>query len=66
MAVLASGAWAPSGNRRPNRKIASMVEGLQLMVCEKFDPSAAMRDINRALQTAKRSWSAFNWGETCA
>ena len=29
----------------------------------KFDPSAAVREIGRALQTAKRSWSALNWDE---
>ena len=61
MAVLARGAWAPSGNRRPNRNTANLIESQKLMVDEKFDPSAAVREISRALKTAKCSRSALNW-----
>ena len=32
IAVLARGAWAPSGNRRPNRGITNAIEGQQLVV----------------------------------
>ena len=32
LAVLTRGAWAPSGNRKPNRNIPDVIEGQQLMV----------------------------------
>ena len=47
--VLARGAWAPSGSRKPNKNILDVIEGQQLMVAGEFDPSAAVREINRAL-----------------
>ena len=49
LAVLARGAWAPSGNRKLNRNIPGAIESQQLAVAGKFDPSAAVREINRAL-----------------
>ena len=61
LAVLARGAWAPSGNRRLNRNIPYVIEGQQLTVAGEFDPSAAVREISRALQMAKRSRPALNW-----
>ena len=63
LAVLARGAWAPSGNRKPNRNILDVIEGQQLTVAGEFDPSAAVCEINRALQTAKRSRPTPNWDE---
>ena len=60
IAVLGCEAWAPSGNHRPNRNTANAIEGKQLMTGRKFDPSATVREINKALQTAKRSRSALN------
>ena len=57
------GAWAPSGNRKLNRNILGVIEGQQLTVAGEFDPSPAVREINRALQTAKRSRSTLNWDE---
>ena len=62
-AVLARGAWAPSGNRKLNRSILDVIEGQRLMAGGGYDPSAAVREINRALQTAKRSRSTPNWDE---
>ena len=61
--VLARGAWAPSGSRKPNRSITSAIEGQRLMAGGEFDPSAAVRKIDMALQTAKRSRPTLNWDE---
>ena len=63
LAVLSSGARAPTGNRRPNRNITSAIGGQQFVVGGEFDPSAAVRELNRALQNAKRSRPTPNWGE---
>ena len=49
LAVLARGAWAPSGNRKPNKSILGIIEGQQLVVVGEFDPSAAVREISRVL-----------------
>ena len=63
LAVLARGAWAPSSNRKLNRSILGAIEGQQRMAAGEFDPSAAVREINRSLQTYRRSRSALNWDE---
>ena len=52
LAVLARGAWAPSGNRKPDRNITNVIEGQEPLFVGEFDPSAAVRKINRALQSA--------------
>ena len=49
LAVLVRGAWASSGNRRLNRSTLGAIGGQQLMAVGQFDPSAAVREINRAL-----------------
>ena len=63
LAVLARGARAPSGNRKPNRDIINVIKGQRLVDGGEFDPSAAVRETNRALKTAKRSRSALYWDE---
>ena len=59
IAVLARGAWVPSGNRNT----INLIEGQRLVVGGGFNPSAAAHEINRALQTAGHSRSTFNWDE---
>ena len=49
LAVLARGAWVPSGNRKLNRSILDAIEGRQLMAVREFDPSTAVREIKRML-----------------
>ena len=63
LTVLERGAWAPSGNRKLNRNIINAIGGQRLVVGGDFVPSAAVREINRALQTAKHSRSTLNWDE---
>ena len=46
IAILARGAWAPSGNRKINRSTINVIEGQQLVVGGEFDPSAAVREID--------------------
>ena len=43
-----------------NRNSIDVIEGQQLMAGGKFDPSAAVREIRRVLQTARRSRSALD------
>ena len=54
----------PPGNRRPSRNTANAIGGQQPVAGGKFDPSAAVHEINRALQTTKRSRSALSSDET--
>ena len=63
LAVLARGAWALSGNRELNRNFLDGIKGQRLMAAGDFDPSAAIREINGALQTTRRSCSTLNWDE---
>ena len=59
-----SPSWPAGRGHRPNRNTVNVFEGQQLMAGGKFDPGAAVREINRELQTAKRSRpSAPNWNE---
>ena len=61
--VLARGARAPSGNRKPNRNIINATEGKRTTVGRELVRSAAVREVNRALQTTKRCRSALKWEE---
>ena len=63
LAVLARGAWAPSGNCKLNRSTLDVIESQKLVAAGEFDPKAAVREIGRALQTAKRSRSTPNCDE---
>ena len=63
IAALARGAWAPSSNLKLNRGIINVTEGQRLLAGGELDPSAAVREVHRALQTTRRSRSTLNWGE---
>lgn len=64
IAVLANGAWAPPKSQKLNQRTVKVVNSQRLMIDGKSDHSAAVREINRAPQAAKRSRSALDWDET--
>ena len=63
IAILPRVEWAPSGNRKLNRNTINVIEGQRLVVGEVFNSSTAVCEINRALQTVRRSRSTPNSDE---